>query len=214
MRVTAVDSARYAEVFAQCYVATDAGAVDEQELAAALRDLDARPGVDGYVTETFCVQLAVLPALQRSPDRRHPRRDRTRLPRVGPLPGAADQPDRGGRPGRLDDRRADGLREAVGAPIVPAARAASARAAPRIGPGACGATRASWPRRWGRSTSRTWIRPTTSTVTSPTTTSGKRSSRGMRRCTTASRASASTPVTPRRAASSTNATGWPTRWRA
>ena len=54
MRVTAVDSARYAEVFAQCYVGTDAGAVDREELAAALRDLAARPGVDGYVTETFC----------------------------------------------------------------------------------------------------------------------------------------------------------------
>jgi adenine-specific DNA-methyltransferase len=56
MRVTAVDSARYAEVFAQCYVAADAGAVDERELVGALRDLEARAGVDGYVTETFCVR--------------------------------------------------------------------------------------------------------------------------------------------------------------
>jgi adenine-specific DNA-methyltransferase len=56
MHVTAVDSARYAEVFAQCYVATDAGDLDATELADALRDLEARPGVDGYVTETFCVQ--------------------------------------------------------------------------------------------------------------------------------------------------------------
>jgi adenine-specific DNA-methyltransferase len=56
MHVTAVDSARYAEVFAQCYVATDAAAIDQHELAAAIRDLDARPGADGYVTDTFCVR--------------------------------------------------------------------------------------------------------------------------------------------------------------
>jgi adenine-specific DNA-methyltransferase len=56
MHVTAVDSARYAEVFAQCYIATDGDAVDRSELTAALHDLEGRPGVDGYVTETFCVQ--------------------------------------------------------------------------------------------------------------------------------------------------------------
>ncbi len=56
MRVTAVDSARYADVFARCYVETDAGTVDAAELEAALRDLAARPDVHGYVTETFCVQ--------------------------------------------------------------------------------------------------------------------------------------------------------------
>ena len=54
--VTAVDSARYAEVFARCYVETDAATVDAAALEAALRDLEGRPGVDGYVTETFCVQ--------------------------------------------------------------------------------------------------------------------------------------------------------------
>ena len=56
MHVTAVDSARYAEVFARCYIETDAAAVDPAELDEALRDSPARPGVDGYVTETFCVQ--------------------------------------------------------------------------------------------------------------------------------------------------------------
>ena len=56
MHVTAVDSARYADVFARCYIETDAAAVDGQQLDDALRDLAARPGVDGYVTETFCVQ--------------------------------------------------------------------------------------------------------------------------------------------------------------
>jgi adenine-specific DNA-methyltransferase len=54
--VTAVDTARYAEVFAQCYVALDGGAVDPAPIRAALDDLMARPGVDGYFTDTFCVR--------------------------------------------------------------------------------------------------------------------------------------------------------------
>jgi adenine-specific DNA-methyltransferase len=56
MLVTAVDSARYAEVFARCYIATDRTGVDERELASALADLAARDGRHGYVTETYCVQ--------------------------------------------------------------------------------------------------------------------------------------------------------------
>ena len=52
--VTAVDSARYAEVFAQCYVELDAEQVDVAALDDALLDLMSRPGVDGYFTETFC----------------------------------------------------------------------------------------------------------------------------------------------------------------
>jgi adenine-specific DNA-methyltransferase len=52
--VTAVDTARYAAVFAQCYVATDARAVDRTELARVLAHLDARPGRPGYFAETFC----------------------------------------------------------------------------------------------------------------------------------------------------------------
>ncbi len=54
--VTAVDSARYAEVFAQCYVALDGATVDRGAIESALQDLMARPGVDGYFTETFCVR--------------------------------------------------------------------------------------------------------------------------------------------------------------
>jgi adenine-specific DNA-methyltransferase len=53
-QTVAVDNARYAEVFAQCYVALDGGAVDRKALHDALDDLQARPDVDGYVTETFC----------------------------------------------------------------------------------------------------------------------------------------------------------------
>ncbi|MBL8774366.1 MAG: DNA adenine methylase [Acidimicrobiales bacterium] len=54
--VTAVDTARYSEVFARCYVELDAGDVDEAELDAALAHLAALPGRPGYFTETFCVQ--------------------------------------------------------------------------------------------------------------------------------------------------------------
>ncbi len=54
--VTAVDSARYAEVIARCYVATDRREVDGAALDAELDRLDALPGVDGYCTETFCRQ--------------------------------------------------------------------------------------------------------------------------------------------------------------
>ena len=56
MHVTAVDSARYAEMFARCYVESDATEIDRHAVEVALRDLARRPGVDGYVTETFCVQ--------------------------------------------------------------------------------------------------------------------------------------------------------------
>jgi adenine-specific DNA-methyltransferase len=54
--VTAVDTARYAEMFAQCYVELDGESADRRAIADALRDLEARPDVDGYVTETFCRQ--------------------------------------------------------------------------------------------------------------------------------------------------------------
>lgn len=54
--VTAVDSARYAEVFARCHIVTDATAVNKDDLREALRYLNNLPGEDGYFTETFCVQ--------------------------------------------------------------------------------------------------------------------------------------------------------------
>jgi len=55
-QVTAVDTARYAEVFARCYVEEDAGAIDLDEVADEVARLDALPGREGYVTETFCRQ--------------------------------------------------------------------------------------------------------------------------------------------------------------
>jgi adenine-specific DNA-methyltransferase len=56
MQVTAVDVATYSAVLSDCYIATDAGTVDPDELAAALAELDALPGRRGYVTRTFCEQ--------------------------------------------------------------------------------------------------------------------------------------------------------------
>ncbi|HEY7105143.1 MAG TPA: DNA adenine methylase [Acidimicrobiia bacterium] len=56
VHVTAVDTARYAHVFARCYVEADATAVDKDDLEDALALLDALPGEPGYVTETFCEQ--------------------------------------------------------------------------------------------------------------------------------------------------------------
>ncbi len=55
-RVTAVDAARYSEVFARTYVETDAAAVDHRTLAAAVEHLNHLPGRPGYFTETFCVR--------------------------------------------------------------------------------------------------------------------------------------------------------------
>jgi len=53
-RVTAVDRARYACVFAESAIATDAEALDLDALDAELAALDALPGTPGYATETFC----------------------------------------------------------------------------------------------------------------------------------------------------------------
>jgi adenine-specific DNA-methyltransferase len=51
--VTAVDSARYSAVLAECFIQTDAARVDVTGVSGALFDLQKRPGHDGYFTETF-----------------------------------------------------------------------------------------------------------------------------------------------------------------
>jgi adenine-specific DNA-methyltransferase len=53
VEVTAVDTARYAHVFAQCYIEADAAAVDMPALRAAIEHLNALPGRPGYVHATF-----------------------------------------------------------------------------------------------------------------------------------------------------------------
>jgi adenine-specific DNA-methyltransferase len=52
--VTTVDTARYSEVFARCYIETDATTVDHDALAAGVARLDALDGRPGYFTDTFC----------------------------------------------------------------------------------------------------------------------------------------------------------------
>jgi adenine-specific DNA-methyltransferase len=54
--VTAVDTARYAEVLARTYVAWDPTPAEQLEVAEALADLAALPGRSGYVTDVFCTQ--------------------------------------------------------------------------------------------------------------------------------------------------------------
>jgi adenine-specific DNA-methyltransferase len=52
--VTACDVATYSQVLSDCYIATDADAVDLQELDNELKRLAALPGERGYFTRTFC----------------------------------------------------------------------------------------------------------------------------------------------------------------
>src|SRR5258708_1232206 len=56
VRVTAVDSARYAHTFARTYIEADAAATDAGALQAAVTHLNGLPGEAGYVTETFSHQ--------------------------------------------------------------------------------------------------------------------------------------------------------------
>lgn len=52
--VTAVDTARYSEVFGQCHIETDVAGVDKDDVHDALEYLSRLPGSPGYFTETFC----------------------------------------------------------------------------------------------------------------------------------------------------------------
>lgn len=56
LEVTAVDSATYAHVLAQTYVATDARSVDHAALAEAVDELNRLAPRPGYVTDVFCEQ--------------------------------------------------------------------------------------------------------------------------------------------------------------
>lgn len=54
--VTAVDTARYSEVFGRTWIETDGDTFDHVALDEAIAELNALPGSPGYVTDTFCVQ--------------------------------------------------------------------------------------------------------------------------------------------------------------
>ncbi len=54
--VTAVDSARYSEMFARTWIEADADSISRRELESVIDELNALPGSPGYVTDTFCVQ--------------------------------------------------------------------------------------------------------------------------------------------------------------
>ncbi len=56
IHVTATDVATYSQVLSDCYIATDAAAIDLQELDNELKRLQALPGTPGYFTKTFCEQ--------------------------------------------------------------------------------------------------------------------------------------------------------------
>ncbi|MFL6060823.1 MAG: DNA adenine methylase [Marmoricola sp.] len=53
---TAADIATYSAVLADCFIATDAEALDSDELTDAVERLNALPGRPGYFTATFCEQ--------------------------------------------------------------------------------------------------------------------------------------------------------------
>lgn len=55
LRVVSNDTASYSEAFGQAYIAAD-DAVDRDALRRTLACLNALPGRDGYVTDTFCHQ--------------------------------------------------------------------------------------------------------------------------------------------------------------
>lgn len=54
--VTAVDTARYSEIFGQCWISLGACDINERELNDALNYLSNLPPVHGYFTETFCIE--------------------------------------------------------------------------------------------------------------------------------------------------------------
>src|SRR5699024_2709712 len=54
LRVTATDIATYSGVLSDCYIATDADAVRDDELAGILEHLNGLPREDGYFTRAFC----------------------------------------------------------------------------------------------------------------------------------------------------------------
>ena len=194
--VTAVDSARYSEMFGRCYVETDARAVDADRLGDVVASLDRVPGRAGYVTETFCRRSRFFQPF--NGERIDAVRDAIERDWAGhpwfpllltSLIEAADRVDSttGVQMAYVKRWAARSFKPLTLRP--PVLLSGSGRA---IRADACEviARPAS-----GRSTSPTSTRPTTSIATRPTTTSGRPSSPGTHPTTTASRASAPTSAT-------------------
>ncbi len=74
--VTASDLATYSAVLSDCYVATDAAAVDERRARGCAGPARCAARSAGLLHRDVLRELALLPAAQRSPRRRDPRRDR------------------------------------------------------------------------------------------------------------------------------------------
>ena len=204
--VTAVDTARYAEVFARTYVATDARAVDLAALEAADRRPErasrARPATSPRRSASSRASSSRSTASASTPIRDAIEREHAGTPLypilLTSLIEAADRVD-----------STTGVQMAYVKQWAPRSYLPLTLRVPELLPGA-GVARArrrarGRAARCPRSTSPTSTRRTTSTGTSRTTTSGRRWSRGTRRSTTASRASASTLATTSRRACSTAA---------
>ncbi|MGA2529073.1 MAG: DNA adenine methylase [Acidimicrobiales bacterium] len=58
--VTALDTATYSEVLAQCYISTDSATVERAELEELIAELNALEGKRGYFTEVFCERARYL----------------------------------------------------------------------------------------------------------------------------------------------------------
>jgi len=101
IEVTACDLATYSAVLSDCFVATDATTVDDQQLAAALARLDGLPGRPGYFTDTFCERSrffqprngARVDAIRDAIERDHPPGDPLRPILLTSLMLAADRVD-------------------------------------------------------------------------------------------------------------------------
>jgi adenine-specific DNA-methyltransferase len=80
IEVTATDVASYSEVLSDCYIATDADAVDQDVLHSEIQRLNRLPGSPGYMTRTFCEESryfqprngARIDAIRAAIDRDHP----------------------------------------------------------------------------------------------------------------------------------------------
>ena len=192
-------------MFARCYIETDA--VRGRPARARRRDRAARraAGRARLLHRHVLRAVALRAAVQRCARRRDPRRDRARLRRLAARADPAHQP-RSRPTDRVDSTT--GLQMAYVKQWAPRSVGAAGVAGPgpprRRRAGRSAPTRSAvTQRRSGSSTSPTSTRRTTSTGTSRTTTCGRRSWRGMRPRTTASRASGSTPAIRRPRACST-----------